>query len=1052
MKTSFLIACLGLLYFISLASYGQESSATDQRARNVRTDWFLSGRVAPRGQSGADFRERAHQFRLQATDSRRVFSQQTSVVAGGEGWVPLGPAPLASDASGFGLHDYGWVSGRATSVTIDRSDITGNTVYLGAAYGGVWKSTNASTPLAADVIWIPLFDDQPTLAVGAMAVQPGSSRVILVGTGESNSSTDSYYGLGIFRSTDAGANWSQVPSSSDGHSFKGLGFSQIAFSSANTSLVVAATGAAPQGSMDGLDSRTNRGIYVSSNSGQTWQWSSIKDGSTVITPSSVTSVAYDAAAHKFFAAIRRHGIYSSTDGFNWSRLASQPGAASGPGALTSTICPPDAATNSYACPIYRAQIAVVPGRDEVYVWFVDLPANQGPTIDRGIWRSVNGGPWIQISDAGFTLCGDSSGCGADSGDYALTLNAVPNGAIATDVYAGATNLFKCSLNDTSTTSCSGGAWLNLSHAYGCSEIAKIHPHQHAADFIISSGKAIGYFANDGGIYRTPDGYLGLIAGVNGSCSGSNHFDSLNETIGSLTQFVSLAQDPVDANTLLGGAQGNGFPATNQATSSSEFVNVMSGDGGTVGMVPGSTRWLGSTGDLPPSGLNISACDSGVDCRMGNFTTLLSSVDLAGDDGAYYVPFAFDPRATSQLLLGTCRIWRAAVDGSSVSQLSNNFDNGSGNCSGSEANLVRAIAAGGLAGDHGFSNVIYATTYGSGPLAASSPAGGRIFVSTNADTATSTFRDMTGSLNPEQYPISSVAIDSSDATGRTAFISVMGFGVPHVFKTTDAGTTWQVFGNLAKGLPDTPANSVLVDSEAAQVYLGTDGGVFVSSTTTPSWGEVGPASGSGHLPNVPVTTLLLFRPDAKNKRLRAATYGRGVWEYVLAAAQDFRVAFNPNILTVFAGQEARFSGTLSANYGYGSSVNLACIAAEHLSTCKPTPSQIVPISEGIPVNVIASAAPGSYPFTLRASGADTDSTTHDSALTLKVVDFGLSNASPATITVTKAGTSTPATFSVSASGPFDRTVTLNCASGLPSGAACLFSPRATVTPSDSHPKP
>jgi hypothetical protein len=227
---------------------------------------------------------------------------------------------------------------------------------------------------------------------------------------------------------------------------------------------------------------------------------------------------------------------------------------------------------------------------------------------------------------------------------------------------------------------------------------------------------------------------------------------------------------------------------------------------------------------------------------------------------------------------------------------------------------------------------------------------------------------------------------------------------------------------------------------------------VSSTTTPSWGEVGPASGSGHLPNVPVTTLLLFRPDAKNKRLRAATYGRGVWEYVLAAAQDFRVAFNPNILTVFAGQEARFSGTLSANYGYGSSVNLACIAAEHLSTCKPTPSQIVPISEGIPVNVIASAAPGSYPFTLRASGADTDSTTHDSALTLKVVDFGLSNASPATITVTKAGTSTPATFSVSASGPFDRTVTLNCASGLPSGAACLFSPRATVTPSDSHPKP
>jgi len=109
-------------------------------------------------------------------------------------WVPLGPAPLASDATGDGGQDYNWVSGRDTSVLIDPADTSGNTVLLGGAYGGLWKSINAgnlsSSPAA--VVWQPLIDDQPTLAVGAIALQPGNSNVIVVGTGETNNSTDSY--------------------------------------------------------------------------------------------------------------------------------------------------------------------------------------------------------------------------------------------------------------------------------------------------------------------------------------------------------------------------------------------------------------------------------------------------------------------------------------------------------------------------------------------------------------------------------------------------------------------------------------------------------------------------------------------------------------------------------------------------------------------------------------------------------------------------------------------------------------------------------------------
>src|SRR5438093_611842 len=93
-----------------------------------------------------------------------------------------------------GLQDYGFVSGRATSVAIDPADSTGNTVYIGGAYGGVWKSTNAGSDSQnpASITWTPVIDNQPTLAVGSIAIQPQLSNpdptrsVVLVGTGEAN--------------------------------------------------------------------------------------------------------------------------------------------------------------------------------------------------------------------------------------------------------------------------------------------------------------------------------------------------------------------------------------------------------------------------------------------------------------------------------------------------------------------------------------------------------------------------------------------------------------------------------------------------------------------------------------------------------------------------------------------------------------------------------------------------------------------------------------------------------------------------------------------------
>jgi hypothetical protein len=98
------------------------------------------------------------------------------------------------------MQDYGPVAGRVTAVAIDPADPTGNTVYIGAAQGGVWKSTNAAYGAANNVAWAPLTDNQATLSIGSIAIQlqqiPDATKsVILAATGEANNSADSYYGL-----------------------------------------------------------------------------------------------------------------------------------------------------------------------------------------------------------------------------------------------------------------------------------------------------------------------------------------------------------------------------------------------------------------------------------------------------------------------------------------------------------------------------------------------------------------------------------------------------------------------------------------------------------------------------------------------------------------------------------------------------------------------------------------------------------------------------------------------------------------------------------------
>ena len=78
------------------------------------------------------------------------------------------------------------------------------TFYMGMVNGGVWKTTNAGRT------WIPIFDDQPTGSIGAIAVAPSDPNIIYVGSGEGLQRPDLAIGDGIYKSTDAGKTWTHL--------------------------------------------------------------------------------------------------------------------------------------------------------------------------------------------------------------------------------------------------------------------------------------------------------------------------------------------------------------------------------------------------------------------------------------------------------------------------------------------------------------------------------------------------------------------------------------------------------------------------------------------------------------------------------------------------------------------------------------------------------------------------------------------------------------------------------------------------------------------------
>jgi hypothetical protein len=321
------------------------------------------------------------------------------------------------------------------------------------------------------------------------------------------------------------------------------------------------------------------------------------------------------------------------------------------------------------------------------------------------------------------------------------------------------------------------------------------------------------------------------------------------------------------------------------------------------------------------------------------------------------------------------------------------------------------------------------------------------VTTNTNGGPALWQDTTGTINGSHYPVSSVAIDPSDTTGATAYITIMGFtGSPrasHVFKTTDAGQTWTDF---SAGLADAPANSIIVDAgptpENGTLYVGTDVGVFSSPTLSANWTEVGPApapGASGFIPNVPVTKLRIFNSGGQ-KLLRASTYGRGVWQFPISVTPDYAIAVDKLQVFAFPNQTATFTGNLFALFAYSNSVMLSCGTGAPPS-CSAPPSGVIPSSSGTAFAMnVSGPAVADYSFNIHGIGTDTNSTTHDLPVAFHVVDFSISAVQPTTVIAYQGSESQLSSINLLPSAQFSGTVTLSCdLNTLPAEATCYFSP-------------
>jgi autotransporter-associated beta strand protein len=752
-------------------------------------------------------------------------------------WFNVGPAPV----TGGQTAGSGNVSGRVTGVAYDPSD--SNVIYISTAGGGAWKTMDGGKS------WLPLFDGNPSVMFGgAIAVAPSDPRVIYYGSGEEDNSADSFYGSGVWKSTDSGQTWTQLGGATN--PLVGQAISRIAVDPGNPNLVYVtssdiATSSVPKGAP---------GVWRFA--GTTWfdMTSFVSTNRKSATGTKVPPPGTPGPDDDFRIKFPAQGASWSDLQLIGGVLYAAMGTSLGTNELGGTVNAVYRCANpASAAPIWFIGDGAVDSETsgEFPSLLTDGTRKGNGNIKFTVVQHVNASGvtitdiYAVISHDGFNPLGDfslyeirkSTDGGvtwgttvnptinylSNQGDYDSTIVGFYNGTDDT-LYVGGVEQALSGTGEVLTTTNGGGAWTDISID---SKGNGPHTDEHGMALDANHNLLLG---GDGGMWQ----YIG------------GNWVDINGNLNTIT-FNDVDLNPTDPTQAIGGSQDNGAEIfnNNQAWTWVDF-----GDGGQAFYDPKNPTIVYHV----HNGGLYKSTQGGV---AGSWNLLVQAT-FSG----LYPPFTVDTVDDQRLMLGGSTLQESHDQGATWTNLqppSTGFDFNT---------LALATYQGPFAADPAFPTV---TDQG-----ANSYDPNTFYVSDNLRFLVTkdhgnNWVDRTKGLGAQF--IQQIVVDPRNSDH--VFVvdsSAPGGGHGRVFETTDSGMTWR---NITTNLPDIPTWCITIDPRGGTLYVGTDQGVYYSLNDGVSWAPFGTG-----LANVQVTSLKLSQ---NFNILAAASYGRGMWLFYLSDA-------------------------------------------------------------------------------------------------------------------------------------------------------------------------
>ena len=738
-------------------------------------------------------------------------------VPGACNWTPAGPGPvIVGPGTAY--------SGRAISIAFDPDN--NDTIYVGAANGGVWKTTNRGQT------WSPKSDFQNSLAIGALAIDPNDHLRIFAGTGQYGEAVGTLYGNGILFSSNGGDTWSELATAT----FQRDEISKILFDP---------TDATSQKMF--LSSR--QGVYESINGGGVWTLLRAGDASDLILIDSGPGIQLIAgfAGSGIFTATRTGGGWSAwtqfvsadfpttfdrialgqcrdhpariyaafSDGYGIAGIAKTQNG----GNNWNRVSPPlstDVNTESTAggATVHVHDLTVSNAAMLANtLTYTSGPASAGPAHTHTITLTAQ-----QLSDLRDGLATIVVTSSTDAGhNHIFVLNRRLSGQTwynfhisvhptdSNTVYYGEVRLWKTTTGD--------GPWTQL---------PILHTDNHAFAFAPDNVNQI-WSIGDGGVYM--------------SSNAGGTFQHRNRDLQTL-EYISVSQHPQWETIMIGGTQDNG---THRYTGQPAWELSAGGDGGFTAINP----------SLPTRMYHeyVSTTFYRSDTSGSPGSWALKNSGISGGS-EFYAPFLLDPTTPSVCYFGGNELFRS--------------DDNADNWTNITSTIIDNITA--IAVHPTDSNTIYIGT-----------TTGRVYLVQKTGMTWTlgdiTTTEITGADLPAGVYISDLAVDPagnvwislssvlwSETTGE--------FSNDHIYRRAAGGSSWT---SRSTGLAQAnPVNSIVIDpADSNRLFCGCDLGVFRTDNAGMNW-----VPWDQGLPNVSVFDLKVHGP---RRLLRAATHGRSIWE-------------------------------------------------------------------------------------------------------------------------------------------------------------------------------